>query len=382
MTKQLYNVGLTETVQRDENITRSAQLAETGALTRDTTDVEQTIADAPDVRLRGVLHPEAYARPDLVADELRELGDSAVGAIPLFRPGASYKDSGFFEVQETIVNPARPVERRVWQYDARLSRAGGRSASFRSVATNTTTVSHPFGFDSDADLALPESARAVRWYNPDDQTSTVATASGTVGSAQGTLEQYPLSDAPDSDTEHLVYDIAYADDAVGCRVYDTRTNTDKLDSNGIRQWQTVFDTTHDITPDSPVVLSNGRTRLRVILQTSGVGSVQTADWSGGSWGSWSDITPSDYEPVDLDVISIDQQRVAAQLLFESDTGGSTYAVNIQLTLGYADPLIYAAPGEGSSIPTNIESALSGTARTSEKRTQATRTLVEREAVRR
>jgi len=269
----------------------------------------------------------------------------------------------------------------VFRYTVELTRAGTRGDSFRAVAVNALSETHPFGGGTDAHIGLPDTVDTTLWLDGSTRETAVATPANTAASSRGTVERYLLSDAPSGfDALKLVYDVPYEEDVRGVRVFDSRGNSDKYDSNNVRQWQSINHSKHDI--DNAIILSNGRFRLRVRERNDGTPVIEDAERGGGEWGSFVDYTPTGYEPLDVDLIDIDQQRVEAQILFVSSTGTSTYAVNLSLTLGYDSPLVYPAPSESTGIPTEIESALSNFARTSEKRTQATRTLMSREAVRR
>jgi len=383
--KQLGGVGLPESLQQQDDGQGSATLSEVELLDSGDQTVEQLGTGAGDVTLQGRLTGE-IPRPKMTVRELRELNSGTKGPLALFRVGGAANgreldDAGFYELSDATVEAIAPNVPNVYRYTVELTRAGTRGDAFRSVAVNATTETHPFGSGTDAHIGVPNTANTVLWMDGNTRETTVASPDGTAASSRGTVERYLVSDAPSAyDPLQLVYDIPYKEDVRGVRVFDSRANDNKYDSNNVRQWQSINHVKHDI--DNAIIISNGQTRLRIRERDDGTAAVETADWGAGSWGAWTDITPAGHDPLDLDFIDIDQQRVEAQLLFVSDTGSSTYAVNLSLTPGYADPLVYPAPSESTGIPSDIDSAFSGTARTSEKRTQATRTLVSREAVHR
>jgi len=388
MVKRIGGISLAESLQNQQRGASQATLSEIGLLGAGGQVVDQLSSGAADVSLSGRITGEVFGRPQMTVTELRELQQGSKGPVPYFRVGATQTadipeldDAGYVELDTVDIERVYSDVPDTFSYDIALTRAGTRGDSFRSVAVSPSTVTHPFGSGTDAYIGIPETASTVLWMDGNTRETTVASHDGTTASSRGTVERYLLSDAPSAyDPLQLVYDISYGEDVRGVRLFDTRGNSDKYDGDGRRQWQSINYTRHDI--NNAVVISNGQTRLRIRERDDGTPAVETADWGAGSWGAWTDITPSGHDPLDLDLIDIDQQRVEAQLLFVSDTGSSTYAVNLSLTPGYADPLVYPAPSESTGIPSDIDSAFSGTARTSEKRTQATRTLVSREAVRR
>jgi len=387
MVKRIAGISFAESLQDQQRGAAEATLSQIGLLSGSGEVVTQLSSGASDVSLSGRITPEVYGRPTMVAEELRELQQGGKGPVAYFRVGATksddipeLEDGGYVELDSVDIERVYSDVPEVFEYDVSLTRAGTRGDSLRAVAVSTATESHPFGSGADAHIGIPATASKARWFDADTRATTVASPDGTAATSHGTIERYRVGDAPaDYESLHLIYDIAYGEDVRAIRVFDTRGNADKYDGDNRRQWQSINYTKHDI--DNAVVLSNGQTRLRIREQGDGTAAVETADWSG-TWGAWSDITPSDYAPIDIDLIDIDQQRVEAQLLFASSTGSSVYAVNLALTLGYSDPLIYKAPSESSAIPSNIQSALSGTARTSQQRTRATRTLRARDEVRR
>jgi len=383
MTKQLYNIGLAEGIQPDEQGRLAVRLAETGVLDQSTVSVDQTTAQASDITLEGRIRSPPYRQPRQVADELRSLGGSALGAVPLFRPGDPYPDTGYYEVESADVSPIRPVKRDTAEYTVVLKRAGTRKSDLRAVAVAKETRSHPFGSTSAADIALPASAESsARWHDPDTgATSRVGTTIDET-TAQGAVIDIPLTGRPSGDYSRLVYDVPYVDDPVGVRAFDSRGNPDKFDAEGVRQWGTIYQPQHDVEGNA-IILSNGRVRLRVTEADSpNAGAIEYAEYVG-LWSSWTDITPSDYDPVDLDITDIDQQRVDAQILFRDlSTTTDDYAVDVTLTHAMNLPLFVAAENESSSIPSDIQGALDPAARNSQTDTRATRTLVDRAEVRR
>jgi len=383
MTKQLHNLALVESVQSGVGQDTAADLAESDILNQDTQVVRRPAGgQAPDLSLSGVILDVRRAYPTLVADELRELAGADLGSIPVFRPDGEYPEAGYYHIANASVTPPHAVEDAVAEYEIALTRAGTRGGHYRAVAYGVETRSHPFGSGTRQRIAVPGSARATRWYTSADRTTSRAESAATVTTAQGDLAEYDISNAP-SDADHLLYDLPYSDDPVGVRAYDSLGRSDKFDSDGIRHWQTLHETQHDI-GDTRVILSNGRIRLRVALADSpNGGRIEYAEYSGG-WDIWSDISPSNYDPVDLDITDIDQQRVDAQLTFRDlSTGGTDdYAVDLSLTLASPGVLVAPAENESSGIPSDIQTALDPAARDSERDTRATRALIERSRARR
>jgi outer membrane protein assembly factor BamB len=259
MAKGLHNIVLPDATQRQEQGIGQSQLAETGLLQSGITAVDQLTSGAADVTLRGRFTGERVPRPAMIVAELRELNAGTKGPLPLFRYGATYPDSGWYELDSVDIERVHPDLPNVFEYTLSLTEAGSRGAAYRAVETNPETVSHPFGSGTDEIVAVPATASKVQWMDVKTREREPATATATVTGQQGDIDQYKLDDSSFDDVR-LIYDIAYADDVPGVFVYDTRGNSEKFDGRGRRQWQSVNEAQHDI--DDTVVLRNSRLRIR------------------------------------------------------------------------------------------------------------------------
>lgn len=383
MTKQLANIGLLEGVDNvDESGSIPASIAQTAALRRDESRVERISADAPDLSLSGLIRKPQYKRPAMVARELKELNAGSKSTLPLFRQSGGYQDAGWYEISSASVEPSHPEETDVWRWSLELTRSGTRGGAYRELRVNPQTLSHPFGNATDKLVAIPEEARKVQWYDAKLQTRAPASATGTVETVVGTLDQYDV-DAGQTALSNptrlsLIYDIPYDADADGVRAYDTRDTDTKTDVDDQRQWQTIHDTQHDV--DSPIVLSSMALRLRVTEpDTSATGTLTAERYSNGSWSAVS-LPDTTWDPLDLDVIEIGQHRLVAQLLF--DDGSDLYAVDIVLELGMTDAFVTAAQDESDPIPSGLQDHLDPIATTTEVDLATSRDVVLRSNVRR
>lgn len=384
MTKQLAGILLPETpTQAQARQQVATQLAEAQRLERDGAVVDQLSTGAPDMQLDGQLREPQIPRPAMVAAELEELAASSKDTLPLFRPDGDMHESGYYEIADADVRPGHPnADDDVWLYDLSLVRAGTRGGSFRAIETNPRDVDHPFGSTGDEHVAIPESAIKVRWQDRDTLATTSASPDATVETAIGTLERYDVAAGRSTlgaDRVRLVYDVAYAEDTLAVRAYDSNGAEDKLDLDDVRQWQAIHDSQHDVA--DPIVLSNHRTRLRVSEpDADAAGELSAEQWDDGA-AEWQDVSlPEEgWSPVDLDITQIDQQRLDAQLLFEDD-GGALQAVDLTLSLGLEAALVYE-PADGDPIPADLESHLDPIAATTERDVRPERGLVERAEVR-
>lgn len=386
MTKQIATTALLEAdVGAGEQRALAARLAETGLLNSDAVDVDLLSTEAADVTVSGQFR--APLMPDDAAErfatELQELSNSSKATLPLFKQGDGTLDkAGFYEIASADVDPAHPEERRVWEFRLSLSQAGSRGSHYRAVKPNPRTVSHPFGTGTDELVGIPASARKVQWFDPATGDRTTASPASTVATAGPDVERYELADgrsALSADRVELVYAVAYPEDVFGVRTYDSDGNADRFDLDDVRQWQVIHNTGHDV--DDPIVLATGRLRVRVTEpDTAQTGAITAEEWDDNA-GEWSaiDLPDNDWAPVDLDVISIDQHRLEAQLLF-SDGQGSSSSVNMVLTVGDDRALIFGPPSS-PTVPNDLQQLLDPIAAATEQDTQASRGLRARSEVR-
>lgn len=360
---------------------RETDLAERGRLESDTATAESLTNRAGTVNLAGRFRPPWIPtdRVAMIARELDELGGSDRGPLAFFDDESDEEpQAGWYESNSVDVQRAHPDLLEVWQYDVRLERAGTRHSHWRTVATAPQTVTHPFGDGTDATVWVPAAARKLVWFDPDDQTLEGASGS-TVPSAVGELRD--LSIPADIDRPQLLYDVPYDIDTWGTYAFDTRGHTQKHDADGVRQWQTIHETSHDIGEET-VVLSSKRLRLYLREQPSSL--IAAERWEGGSWTDV-DLLGSAWDVLDVDLQTLGQHRIDAQMLFvaepELSVTDAVYAIDVSLSFGSDEVLVRPADGEDDPLPQGLEQVFDPIAQSSERAAGATRTLVPREVVR-
>ncbi|WP_436344493.1 hypothetical protein [Natronorubrum sp. FCH18a] len=384
--KYLYNLPLPEASTNNESDRLGQRLAEMGVLGEDSTSVESIASEAADLRLEGQIR-WGEDISTMIATELDELADSSLGNLPLFRRGGGYSNAGYYEIASADVDPLHANQRDVWAWTLDLTFVGRQATHFRAVETNPFQVDHEFGNGLQTMIAVPTSARKVRWMNLDDKSTELAEPVETRPAANTDMGVYDLTDASwydpppfDQDAPVLVYESAYSNDVrAGARVYDTRGYDGKFSNSGDgpRQWQTVHTTEHDI--DNPVVMSNGLLRLWI---DEDAGTVDAQEWDS-STDSWIDVgleQPASVELFDVDLTSVSMIRDHAQLTF--DVAGDLFALDAIVATGAEDVLFSIPDGETGPIPTDLEDWLNPIASGGIVDVQGAKTLVRRREVRR
>jgi len=263
--------------QADQRAQRNVSLQ--GLLGRDSGVVESVSSDPGERILRGHLAGE-YA--DIMATEVRDLGIAdGFTEVPLVGEQQETPLDGYYTIESADANQPSSRSQRFWRYQATLKQAGTRASHFRAVRVQPREVTHPFGSDSTARIAIPDDAQNVLWVN--ETTGEASAASPTSDPITAELEQlrrYLLGNSPyPEDQTQLAYDVPLDkigpvdvrvwDDRDGPKVYrgvgaatvDDATVGDATvngDTEAVR-WQRVFATEHDYS-GIPVV-ENDRLRL-------------------------------------------------------------------------------------------------------------------------
>lgn len=373
--KRLYSSPLPEVAQPDDRDRQRSQLSEFGVLQTDGSVVEQLSSEPGVVELRGQYRfGEPHAR--IAAEELEELASSSFAALPLFREGdRRWPGAGFYELESADVEPAHPNREDVYEYDLVLAKKGTRSDRYRAIEVNPREATHDFGDGDEALVALPDDVRKTQWYAADGST-TIASPDSTVAAEFGDVDLFDLDTAP-SDLRALIYETDKSTDATtDARVFDARGFDDRVPDD-TREWQIVFSTDHEF--DGDVVLDTGRLRVRL---DDDAGTIEAETWDGGA-GDWTDEAlsqPAGVELFDVDITSIGMVRVAAQLTFKD--GGDLFALDAIVARGLGAVLFDIPSNEEGPIPTELNSWLDPIAAETEIDTQAQKTLISRNDVRR
>ncbi|PGF16188.1 hypothetical protein CP556_08725 [Natrinema sp. CBA1119] len=386
--KYIYNSPIPEAAQTDERDRLGQQLAEAGILQEDGAVVESLSSQAADLTLSGQ-YRWGEEISTMLADELDELSDSSLPTLPLYRRSGVYSNAGYYEIASADVEPLHANDRSVWAYTLSLTFVGKKGSYFRALETTPGQLDRDaWGNDLTSHVGVPAAASKVQWLNAaGDGTRVPASPIETRTTAAADVDVYDLTDAPwydpppfDEDPPTLIYTVGYADEVpCGIRAYDTRGYDAKFTAEGIRQWQTVHSTEHDI--DNPVVLSNALIRLRL---DEAAGSIEAETWDSGT-DSWTTVgleadQPSTVTLFDVDLETVAMARVRAQLTFDVD--GELFALNTILARG-DDAVLFALPeNETGPVDPDLENWLSPIASTSIVDPQAEKTLVSRKEVRR
>lgn len=403
--KQIANTRLRDAqATSSEAQTQASDLVEAGLLDSDAVDVDSLRGQAADVRLEGTIR-SPRPRPGMVATELDELTGSAKTSIPLFQVGLddgievaeAFEKAGWYEIDTGDVARQHPALDDVWRYDLSLSLSGRRGSHYRALAIEDRALNHPFGNDDDSLVWIPQAARKPFWFDPATTDRAVAVPiKEFIETAFGTLKRFDVEQARSAfgldadDPVKLLYDPSYLDDTtLQVRSYDTRGHDDKFDGDGVRQWQTIHETRHDI--DDPLALSNGRVRVFVTEpdDPDSEGELTAEQWVD-ALDEWVDIPvgTSDWKPVDMDIVDIRQHREVARITFrdESDVqllptelGGAVVETEFILAVGDERPQIHRPDGE--DFPADLEEMLGELASERQLDPQPQRTLVSRGDVR-
>ncbi|ADD05210.1 uncharacterized protein Nmag_1634 [Natrialba magadii ATCC 43099] len=380
--KYLYKIPIEEASQTGESGSLESQLAQAGVLEGDEAVVDQLSSAAPDLSLDGQFRAGSW-HSQLHAEELRELTNSSIEALPLFQEDGRYPDAGYYEIESASVPPAHANAHDIYVWDLELTRKGTQQNSYRAVEPNTRQADHEFGNETDALVGVPAAARKVQWFDGETQHRAPAEPIETRESEFGDVDTYDLADGKDAvgvEDPTLVYEIDYADEApVDCAAYDTRGESEKYlknDDGRVRLWQSLFSTQHDF--DDEIVMDNGLVRLR-LDETEG--TIEAEEWDSSD-ESWSDVgldQPADVELWDVDLQEVAMIRDKAQLTFDVD--GDLFALDAILSRG-ADGVLFDIPsGETGPIPEDVEEMLGAIAAEALVDPQAAKGLISRSQVR-
>jgi len=396
MTTRIYTIPLPEATTPTDQDALGTQLSEQGVLGSDAI-VDALSSEAADLTLIGQYALGPY-HSEVVATELEELADSAIGAVSLY--GGAGSRSGYYQIRSADVEPVHAAGRDIWEWELTLTASGTRKSQLQALETAPSQPSpgHEFGNETSALVGVPSAARQVRAVDSTSEpTERIRpTPVDTVSGALGDVDRFDAT-ALSIDEPVLLYDVtpdAQAD--IDVHVYDTRGRDAKFlesDSGRVRMWQSVFAPDHEFT--GSVVCSNGLLRVTIDEPTH---ADETAALEAEAWDadtdSWTAVDlPSyadgdlatDWQPVDVDLTHIGQARVAAQVEFEAVAGsnqGDIYAVDVELERGREALEVWTPESVNNPIPVDLEALLKPIASTSQTDSGVEQGLVAREEVRR
>ena len=388
--KQLGNVplpqvGVRDVDQRDD---RGTDIARRGRLDSDRASAEGLRNDPADLTLRGELRPPWLPDDEalLAAAELEELAGSDRGPLPFFdQSDERSPERGFYEIEDATVEPRHPDINGLWRFDVRLSKVGTRQTHWQAIDVRPQVIENPFGNIELDTVLLPAQVDSALWF---DRTDGALEAAGTTSNNTAAGEVSRVNTPVDSfDDPVIVYRAELSDETTGAAAFDSRGFDSKLNGDN-RQWQAIYETGHDFFPEDTVVLSSKAVRL--FLSPVPDETIVAEKWNPftGSWEEQSLRAASNWRLADIDIQSLDRHHINAQLLFEEvDDGitGASFAVVVGLDFGRSTANVRAAPQEEPPFPDQLlgdDSLFEPIASESELILRPTRTLVDREVVRR
>ena len=318
-------------------------------------------------------------------------GSTHDGVDGYYIAGSTRRSPGFAEPRDGALGASDASE----SVNVTLERAGTRKTHLLAVRTAPTQPSpgHEFGNDLTALIGIPADARRVRIV---DSTSSPTqrerpTPVATVDAEHGVVDLYDATSEAIDEPVYL-HDLAYdLQGDVDPGVWDTYGQADRLDEDGVVAWGRVFDTGHDFT--GSVVFENGLLRLIIDEpdasdETASLDVEEydagTSEWTAVALPEYPDDVDTDWQPADVDIMCLDQVRVAAQIEFEAVAGqneGEVYSLNIELERGRDSVEVWIPETVTEQIPIDLESLLAPIASESVLDMGVSQTLVAREQVR-
>lgn len=322
-------------------------------------------------------------------DEL--LNANLIGPIPFYglTPDNSYRqtpEDAYYVPESGHTQPADPrfgTSDGVWQVVGRMRRKGTPKSHWRSVKTNPTTVTNPFGSGTTAYIGVDSEATKIQWFNEETEAREAATLVATRNAEYGDVEVYD-ADASSYSTPTLIFDLAMAREGrVDVKIWDTRGNatpTETVNSETVLAWQRVFDADHFFEGDA--VLDNGLARLTFDEANN---TLSAEEWNNGT-GSWDSVAlgatgaAPNWQLRDLDITQVWTNRVEAQVDWENTSTGALHRIDMSLKRGYNWPL-WMRPANGSATPAGLVTKLTPVAATSDNDPQESGGVVSRQLAR-
>lgn len=391
----LYNLAIPDQTQLSQSQQQIRQLLAQGTLGAGPGAVEDISGDPQTQTLAGRV---VGRHAELTASEFEELfSNGSIRAAPYFERGATTsREDRYVALEDATVEPAHPTDRRAQRFDGNLRTRGTRRSHWRTVETNPTTETNPFGSATTEEVGIPARARRARWYNRDDGSLESATEQRVVAGEHDGVSIYDATE-PSFDDPTLIYDVAYRHEwPVDCRVWDDydRAKSDSGPSSSATvgsatvgsttagstpeavQWQRVFSPQHDYTGQP--VIENDILRLR-------------PDEAGEKLRAyrWNDadehydrvqLGMTGWRLIDWHTRRIGVERIDGQAEFEDKSSpGTTHNVDWSLKRGYTDALI-TQPANAGAIPAGLQTRLGPIAHDSDQDPAAVADLIERSVV--
>jgi hypothetical protein len=375
-------------VQLNTERRQRSNLAQQGFLSTSGSRVESLTTAPGDITLSGQLRPPIPVNQvPIVAAELEELAAGDIGPVALSSAEFTErrKSDGYYHIEDGTVQPAHPERPEVQQYEVSLTRAGGRGSHYRAVRTRPQTVNSPITGSDPPDVPVYYTSLSAKQqlYNPDSGAVTGLDPGTAIDSDTGNL--YKETPPQASNEERLVlYDTSYNFDIIGLYVFDDKNFNSKTDADGNRQWQAVFDPSHDLQGTPRFVISTQRLRVYLTGLDSPDIEAERYDAASGSWSSVS-IPTTDWEILDVDLKRVGLHSTSVQVRFrDTTTPSDVRTVNLYFSFGAESLIVGVPPTESATIPPGITDRLVPIARAADAEQtilQPERTLVPKREVR-
>jgi hypothetical protein len=355
----LYTLKIPEDAQTSTSSTKRRNISESSVVAGGQSTAESISLQPGEQRLTGSYRGRYAERMAAKFEELFDAGD--IEEVPLYGRERQLPSDGYYVLRDVEQQPQDPRgfgEDGIYRFDGALKKTGTRNTHWRATDTTLVQVDNDFGNDTTGYIGSPAAATKVRWYDgvgTTEAASVVATRSA----------EYRDVDIYDADASS--FDVIVWDDHGGS----------KTDTDGVLQWQRVFDAGHKFAGNA--LISNGLLRLRF---AGSVPELTAQEWDDAA-GAWSDVAlgASDWELLDLDITTLAMARVDAQVRFENTSDGSEYPLNMSLKRGYPDAQWSIPENESGPIPSGLQDKLDPVADSSVVDPQEDKTLVAREEVR-
>lgn len=377
---RLYRCSVSQQAQMNRQKDTRRNVQTLGAVT-DGPSATQPISLDPNERMieaqyRGV-------RDDKLARELDELFDApGIEYVPVYGIDdqgnrVESDEDGYYSLESVGTTAADPRTDRLPRVRGIMRHAGTKKSHWRALTTTQTAPENPWGATSKAEVAVPDAASRVRWY--DGAASKQNAAPVATRSAQyDSLEVYDITNAPYSDPM-LLYDLPYDQEGrADPSLWDThgQSRTTTVDGQAVLQWERVFQPAHEFRGE--VVFENGLAQLTIDESAQTI-SYEEWDDANDTWSSVS-LGSSSWVPFDVDVIDIGTTHTHAHVEF---TDGSSY-FTLRLSVKRGWPTLFwttPSPSTQGSIPSGLKTLLDPSASDSVYDPQASQTIQERKEVR-
>jgi len=341
-----------------------------GTLSDGSGSVEAVSLDPGEKRIGGSYRGR-YA--DLMATEIEELfAAPGIEALPLAGGSQDGALDGYYTTRD-IDRPTTPQAVGGEAFEGAVKKVGTRDSHRRGVATRSATTENDFGSDATTEIALPDDATNVRWFDPVGGSLEDATVQRSALGELATFDIYDVSEPTfysfgDADPHYptLTYDVPLDKESpADVRVWDDynreRTDSgstvgstsvgDSLELDNPNAWQHVYSPAHQFV-GRPVV-DTGCLRLVFDLDEPALyaylpsGGYENYDQVALGASSWS-LSDADIQHIGL---------ASAEVRAVFSDGSSSYTVDLLLDRGFDEVPVARGPNESSAVPSGLQTRL-------------------------